>query len=159
MSPLPAPETTANDHIRMASTLHTVYNMAAQVRRCLALLCLTRLCARHGAVRAWAVRCKCDVRASSPPPHAQVAPEGTSGIREVRTSAVTIFTLPTPTGITFVVTAPPDTRVKVADAAVLFRRLYRSYADIILKDPFANPDQPIRSADFTAAVVDIMSGR
>ncbi|KAA0152905.1 hypothetical protein FNF27_00118 [Cafeteria roenbergensis] len=118
VSPLPAPETTANDHIRMASTLHTVYNMAAQV-----------------------------------------APEGTSGIREVRTSAVTIFTLPTPTGITFVVTAPPDTRVKVADAAVLFRRLYRSYADIILKDPFANPDQPIRSADFTAAVVDIMSGR
>lgn len=89
----------------------------------------------------------------------QVAPEGTSGIREVRTSAVTIFTLPTPTGITFVVTAPPDTRVKVADAAVLFRRLYRSYADIILKDPFANPDQPIRSADFTAAVVGIMSGR
>ena len=65
---------------------------------------------------------------------------------------MTIFTYRTPTGMLFAATATPSSTATSKSAVGLFKRLHRIYADMVLKDPFVNPKQPLRSKAFADAV-------
>jgi hypothetical protein len=55
----------------------------------------------------------------------------------------------------FVVTMAPDKADSMPGAATRFLSdVYVAFADFVIKNPFQNPDQPVRVDKFAAAVTD-----
>ena len=67
-----------------------------------------------------------------------------SGIQELECDTFRLRSYQTPTGLKFYVVAHPDT----SNLAGLLQDVYQLFCDYVLKNPFYEPDQPIKAAKF-----------
>ncbi|KAJ3014175.1 hypothetical protein HKX48_005300 [Thoreauomyces humboldtii] len=74
-----------------------------------------------------------------------------SGMEVLETDAFKIFCFQTLTGVKFLLITDPATSQSNADLAT--RKVYELYADYVMKNPFYNPEMPIRIELFDANVV------
>lgn len=82
---------------------------------------------------------------------AEVAPVPSSGIVEIETDAFRLRCLQTPTGLKFYVVAHPH-QVDSKGLETLLGEIYGLFCDFVLKNPFYEPDQPVRAAKFEVAL-------
>ena len=74
-----------------------------------------------------------------------------SGILEIETDSFRLRCLQAPTGLKFYVVAHPH-NVESRALEALLGEIYSLFCDFVLKNPFYEPDQPIRAAKFETAL-------
>mmetsp|Transcript_28622 Transcript_28622/g.58668 ORF Transcript_28622/g.58668 Transcript_28622/m.58668 type:complete len:150 (-) Transcript_28622:22-471(-) len=77
---------------------------------------------------------------------AQIAPIVTSGIEKIETDTLKLQSFQTRTGIKFVITAEAGSPFDLDD---VLHSVYEAYADLVLKNPFYELEQPISCQLFT----------
>lgn len=77
-----------------------------------------------------------------------------TGIDHIATSAFSIFSRETLTGLKLVVVVHPTFPVRAAQEILLI--VYSHYSDFVLKDPFYATDMPIRCSLFDKAVRQVL---
>lgn len=73
-----------------------------------------------------------------------------SGILEIETDSFRLRCLQTATGLKFYVVAHPSVESRALES--LLSEIYALFCDFVLKNPFYEPDQPIRAAKFETSL-------
>ena len=77
----------------------------------------------------------------------QLSPTGkASGIQTLETPTFKLRCYQTPTGVKFYLTAPP--KQSQPEMKRLLLKIYNTYSDYVMKNPFYEPEQPIRCEKF-----------
>jgi trafficking protein particle complex subunit 4 len=85
----------------------------------------------------------------------ELSPVGkSSGIQILDTPTFKLRCFQTPTGVKFYLTAPPKRKQK--ELATLLTKVYNCYADFVMKNPFYEPEQPIRCERFHEALLALL---
>jgi|EP00605_Chrysophyceae_sp_TOSAG23-4_P000697 trafficking protein particle complex subunit 4 len=87
----------------------------------------------------------------------QVAPCPSGGMETIDTSTFRLKCRQTLTGMKFVATATPDTRIEELDA--LCQTAYELYSDYALKNPFYELEQPINCSLFSTEINKAIIGK
>ena len=78
--------------------------------------------------------------------------EKSSGIETIEAESFKLFCYQTPTGIKFIVLTEPGQQ----NMDPLLRKIYKSYADFAMKNPFYSLEMPIRCELFDASIQSLL---